>query len=274
MKKLLFTFFFIIGFWTQAYGSEVEGLADQVLVKTGTYEMLSSFPEMIQAQAAQESPFSRNQEATQKAVRGLISSFNEVDARFSLLNKISENFTADELSKILDWLNSPLGTRFIASELEAASVEGQNNLLRYVATLSSNPPLESRILLIQEFERKSRLTDLTMNMLKSMMMGMAKTANASLSNEEKLEEAELIKQMEEIYTNMEPMMRESIWQQMLLTSHYSYRDFSDDELSEYIKFIDSDIGKKYVSVGENVIHVFTKIFTDALSSLNANNQST
>ena len=274
MKKLLLTIIFIISFVSQAYGSENVELADQVLVKSGTYEMLSSFPEMIQAQAAQQSPFSKNQEASQKATRDLISSFNEADARSNLLNIISNNYTTNELAKILKWLNSPLGARFIASELEVASVEGQNNLLRYAATLSSNPPLENRIIIIQEFESKSRLTDITMDMLKSMMTGMAKAINAASPNDEKVEEAALLEQIEETYTNMEPILRESIWQQMLIASHYSYRDFSDNEIRDYIKFLDSDTGKKYVSVGKSAVDVFTKIFTDAISSMKPMKQKT
>lgn len=267
MFRFLLLSLSLVSFLSHAQADSREGLADQVLMKSGTYEMIASFPEQIHAYSAQQSPFAVNQEAAEKAISIILSSFNEADSKAQLVERVAAKHTAEELNSILDWINSPLGNRFIVAELEAGSVEGQNNMMRYAATFSSNPPSETRIKLIQEFEENIGLTDLAMQMVDTMMSGIGKAAYTASEDKEHMSEQDFTTEMKEILNSMEPMMRQQMWQQMILTSHYSYRDFSDEEIRHYIDYLNTASGQAYVKVGEDVLHVITQIFTDVLYTL-------
>ena len=244
-----------------------EGLADQVLAKAGLYEMIASFPEQMNAQAAQQSPFSTNPETTQKAINVLVSSFDEHQAKAYMLEYALKNTTSDELKQMHDWLSSALGARFIASEIETASVEGQSNLMRYAADLNSNPPSQQRIALIQEFEQKAMLTENVMDMMKTMMIGMANGINSVAPESERLSAEEAEAKMTEVIGNMIPLMEKMMWQQMLLIAHYSYRDYSEGEIREYISFLQGDVGQKYIGLSKGAGEVFGRIMSGALADI-------
>lgn len=249
-----------------------EGLADQVLEKVGLYEIISSFPEQIEAQFAQQSPFSTNQEASRKAAEALISSFNEHEAKAYMLEYAIKNTKVEELEKMLVWLNSPLGTRFTASEIEAGTVEGQSNLMRYAADLNSNPPSQERVLLIQEYEQKAQLTKNVLEVIKAMMIGAAKGINMAVPEPEKLSDQEVEAKMAEVVGNMMPMMERMMWQQMLITAHYMYRDFSEKEIREYIAFLQSSEGQRYISLGQGAGEVFGRIINESFIDMVQENE--
>lgn len=252
--------------------SSHKGLANEVLEKVGLYEMIASFPEQVEAQFAQQSPFSENPEVSNKAGEILISSFNEHDAKAYMLDYAVENITAQELEEMLVWLDSPLGSRFTASELEAGTVEGQSNLMRYAADLNTNPPSQEKILLIQDYEQKAQLTKNMLEMMKTMMKGMAQGINAIAPESEKLSDQEAEEKMEEVIGNMLPMMERMMWQQMLITAHYMYRDFSEEEIREYMVFLQSNEGQKYILLGHGAAEVFGRIMNEAFVSMVRENE--
>jgi len=267
MFKWFGSLLLFISLTSHAQAGEVEGLADQVLLQSGTYEMISSLPEQIRAHGSQQSPFETDRETSEKVINILASSFNEAEVKSDLLEYMVANYSSEDLKGILEWLHSPLGNRISTAEIEAGSVEGQSNMMRYSATFSSNPPPQERVLLIQEFEKKLRLTKLTMDMIKTMMYGISKSFYTASPEAERVSEQEFNAEVESMFLAMEPMLREQMWQQVILTSHYSYRDFSDAELNSYINYLDSEPGKKYVQVGEGLLKVITDVFTKAFSEL-------
>lgn len=265
MFRTLSVLCLMLAFLSVAHAGEKAGLADQVLMKSGAYELIASYPQQVRAYAAQQSPYATDRESSARAIDGLLAAFNQAEANAALLDHLEANFTAEELRSILAWLDSPLGVRLTAAEIEAAGVEGQNNLLRYAATLSGNPPPESRIGLMQELERTAGWTELTLEIMGTMMTGMAQAANAALPESERRAAGEIEQELAEVLANMAPMLREQLRQQMLLSAHYTYRDFTDDEIRSYIDYLDSETGRKHSAMGKGIGQVFGGIFAKAIT---------
>lgn len=267
MVRILLVSLFVLVFVTVGHADEKAGLADQLLLKTGSYELIASYPQQIRAYAAQQSPYATDRATSSEAVKVLLAAFNQAEANAVLLNHLVTNFSTQELSSMVAWLDSPLGARLIAAEVEAASVEGQNNLLRYAATLSSNPPSESRIDLIQELERKAGWTELALEVMSTIMTGIAQAANAALPESERRAAGEIEAALAEVLGDLAPMLRQQLWQQMLLSAHYTYRDFTAAEIRAYINFLESDTGRQYSEVAKGIGEVFAGIFAKAVKQL-------
>lgn len=224
MVRILLVSLFVLVFVTVGHADEKAGLADQLLLKTGSYELIASYPQQIRAYAAQQSPYATDRATSSEAVKVLLAAFNQA---------------------------------------EAASVEGQNNLLRYAATLSSNPPSESRIDLIQELERKAGWTELALEVMRTIMTGIAQAANAALPESERRAAGEIEAELAEVLGDLVPMLRQQLWQQLLLSAYYTYRDFTAAEIRAYINFLESDTGRQYSEAAKGIGEVFAGIFAKA-----------
>lgn len=54
--------------------------------------------------------------------------------------------------------------------------------------------------------------------------------------------------MQQQFYQMQAMMMPGLMKRMLAASNYAMRDFSDDEISKYIGFLDSVAGRKLVTL--------------------------
>jgi hypothetical protein len=62
---------------------------------------------------------------------------------------------------------------------------------------------------------------------------------------------------------VEPILREQFRQQMILSSFYTYRNITNDELKKYMQFYVSDTGKKEIEItGKALGHVLKEWIAD------------
>ena len=229
-----------------------EEMVARYIEKSGVGEMLRTIPESMDALASQSSLTSRNPDVDIKVNRLLKESFDLKQAEKSLATYLLRNTDRKFIGDMLQWLETPLATKISKEEIKAAGPDKQPEMLRYLADLTSNPPSQERIAVIQEVEQATHLSELTTNILMELSKGMLDYVNRALPQDKRhqaTDDAEMIE-------NMRPVIQESLRKQMILSSFYVYRNISNEELRDYAAFYRSELGQKEIAVtGAAVGHV-------------------
>jgi hypothetical protein len=81
-------------------------------------------------------------------------------------------------------------------------------------------------------------------MLVEILKGMIGSVNLALPESKR----EAIGDRYEEIDKMKPIMQEAVRQEIILTSFYTYRNISDEELSAYTRFYEAELGQKEIRI--------------------------
>jgi hypothetical protein len=129
-------------------------------------------------------------------------------------------------AEILPWLHSPL-------------VQKMERLER--AELPASPPggaTPVRLELLERLDRATGTSDIALELQAAMTASIVDGVNASLPVAHQRAEGELTFALDRVRASLEPETRERILSSFL----HTYRDVSDEELREYVEFLESDNG--------------------------------
>jgi hypothetical protein len=242
--SVVFALLTIVLFSQQATAGIHEKLVAEYIKLSGLEEVLSTFPEQLSAMSAQELLTSKTPEQDKKLYEMMQEAF-DIDSALNELNTfLLGNTDVAFLHELNGWLESPLGQKIKNEELKSSGAEQQANLLRFMADLQTNPPPQQRITLIQNLEQTLHLSDLTTIIVIEMIQGMAQAVNLALPQEERQPEDMISEQV----AAMAPMLKENFRQQMIMTSFFTYRNLSDEELQKYIGFYNTPLGQKEIEI--------------------------
>ncbi len=215
----------------------------QLMDKSGTTRMIESLPLQMQGMSQQMALTSKDTAEHQKFSKILTSSMNTDAMLEQMFNYIKANVSPEEMQNILTWLESDLATRVVAAELQSAEPQFQQNLMTFIGQLQATPPTPERTQAIINYVESSEIVEQTL----IIVVGMAKNMFAALKAS-KPDNAEFSATLDAQLVQMETMMRPAFEQQMILTSYYIYRDFSEADITKYSNFYQQDLGKKYLTL--------------------------
>lgn len=223
----------------------------------GIDKELASFPEQIDAFAAQMKLTSKNP-AEDDRVAQLIKDSYDIDyAEDYLFDYLLNNSDENTLAYVLAWLETPLGRKITAEEVSAHDPGEAANMLHFVADMQSSPPPQSRIALVQQLEETAGLTEHAVNIAVSVMRGMMSSVNAACAPERQKNAEEINAMIAEI----KPVLSSGLRQQILLSCFYTYRNLTDEEVEAYIQFLGTRSSKKFNNlVVQAITHVFNSSF--------------
>lgn len=237
-----------------------ESLAADVAHKSGMVELIASFPEQISAHIHQNTADKHSPVDQTRAIDLLLKAYHSLDVRGLLVRYIQDHASPEALEVINDWFDSRLGERFSAAEQDVSTVQGQLGEQEYIAGLKKHALQDERIRLIRNFETAAALRDINMGMITLMMKSEMAAMNRLLPADKRMTDVELSAHLEKQLHKIPPEMSALLKQQMLAISEYTYRDFTDAELTDYIRFLESDAGKTLVSLYQQVPeYVFGKV---------------
>lgn len=245
LKNISQAFFFVLLLvHTSLVNAEVtDAQVYQLLDKSGATRSIESLPMQMQGMGQQMALTAKDPAEHQKMMNLITSSIDTDVMLQKMLASIKANATSQDLNNIMGWLNSDLGNRFVQAELQAAEPEFQSNLMRFMADMQSKPPTQERTSAILNFIHSSKMIDQTMSIVMDLIENMF-AATKALNPEDK----ELATNLDAQVGQMEAMIKPAIEQQMVITSHYIYKDMSLEELNKYSDFYQQPVGKKYLSL--------------------------
>jgi len=265
MKKiriciLFLTTFSIFIMFNFAFAKTHESLVNDYTEISGLNEILSTLPGQIEAVSAQRLLTSENPVLEKKVASIFKSNFNITLVQQNLKSYLLQNTDKKLLTDLIEWMKTPLTSKIKAEELSSSKPESQADLLRYLADLQSNPPSQERIATIQEVEKVTNLTDFSTRIIVEMMRGFIVAFNLVMPEEKK----QTMNEIEDQINKTRPILQESMRRQMILTCFYSYRNISNEELAEYIKFYRTNTGQEEIKIiGNALSYVLKQWFVDS-----------
>ncbi len=238
----------------------------QIIVEiSGFLNTLNSLPEQIKAQITQRQMTAKDPEIIQFVAETLVASFDPERSYKIVVDHMTQKLNRNTIESLLSWYESPLGKKIATEEQRFNAPGEQANLLRYIADLKTSPPPRERVLLIQEFEASAKITELIMQMTVSITRGMLHSLMKLAPPDETQPNPEEIEDMiqRQIFL-MEDVFRE----QMLLSSLYVYRNISDEDMAEYITFVESPASRQFSVLSAEVLeYIIADIFDRTVPKL-------
>ncbi len=151
-----------------------------------------------------------------------------------------EKATGVRLGAALEWLRSPFARR-----MERAESSGtRDSLDSYIAGLESAPPSGDRVELLLRLDHASGTSDAAVEMqvamMKALLQGMYLSGQAGPAGQAGPGADHAIEQAVE---QARPKLRRKTRNRIQLSLHFMYRDVSDDELAQYLAYLESEDGE-------------------------------
>ena len=151
-----------------------------------------------------------------------------------------EKATGVRLGAALEWLRSPFAHR-----MERAESSGtRGSLDSYIAGLESAPPSGDRVELLLRLDRANGTSDAAVEMqvamMKALLQGMYLSGQAGQAGQAGPGADHAIEQAVE---QARPKLRRKTRNRIQLSLHFMYRDVSDDELVQYLAYLESEDGE-------------------------------
>jgi hypothetical protein len=153
--------------------------------------------------------------------------------------EFEKNLESARLAKALEWYDSPLGKRITGLELASLIPDGGQGV-----DLESDRPSPRRLDLIRRLDVGGGASDTTVDVTMSIVGSLTRAFQPVLPAVARLSRG----QLEHELTQVRNLTLERIRRACLLNMLSAYRSLTDDELEQYVRFVESEGGQWYVSV--------------------------
>ena len=224
--------------------AERNALIERVLTLAGATTQLAQVPAQVSAQLQlRQGEFSS--EAFGRIIARLTEAFREEALHASLAQAFARVYDRRRLEPIAAWLASPLVQRLTALEEAAMQPDAAAAQEAFFSRPGAAPPSEARVALLQRLMRATYATEMTLRVIRTTMAGIATAVNAALDRP-----APSPAELAEAESDLESA-RSQIEDRILARLLFTYRDVTDDDLSAYITFWESDTGQWFNRVSSD-----------------------
>ncbi len=249
---------------------EIDQSIDQLMRVSGLKYTIDSFPQEIRAQIKQQKLSNPRAALTDEESTLLFSQLNSDAIYRNLKQHLNSQLDSEKLTALLEMHNDPLMKRIVAAEIAASSVETQKEMATFIAKLRHKPPSEQRIKMIQQLDRVSMSTESVLYIVEIVMLGMSEMM---LGREGKNNDTNRAQMQAEIASTSR-LIEDELRQQIIMSMHYIYRDFSDAEVMHYIEQLKRDASQHYThaaieGIGIVILDAFKQGMNQLLQRRNA-----
>jgi hypothetical protein len=164
------------------------------------------------------------------------------------------------LDEALEWLRTPLGKKIMRAKIATYSPVDPAEMTSFVEQKQANPPSQKRLELIERYDTAGLLSAMASTTVLLSAHGAAAMADAVKPEDERLGPEALLKSMNSQSALLEPIFEET----SAVTSLFTFRDFSDEEIEALVVFSESEAGKWYHGTTSSV---FLKTLWETTTSL-------
>jgi len=170
--------------------------------------------------------------------------------------QVSKNYSPERIFKVVEWLRSPVTTRLAALERRAFSPEAREELVAFAGGLSDKPPSQPRLVLVHRLYEALRTCDMEVEATIALVHAVAQAIGPALPKEKRYSAAELDRALGAVKARYRSIMKNA----RIVHYLFAYRDVSDEELDQYVSFLETENGKWLIAV-------LDKGFLDATESI-------
>ena len=255
IKVLFFVILMFQSFFLQAQSSD--DLANKIVNRSGLSEMISQFPALLKEgikQGAEQSG-GNNQKMVMQISQIIDQAFGINESIEIIRKDLSDQLTQQELTSVLEWLDSPLGKKITSMEISAMTSDSYHNMQSQLLDLQEKFRGSEREKLFQTFDKSTNATEASLETAIAVQLTLASAMSAA-SNSPQMPSYEYLKKSIE---DNRFMMRGVIGQQVFANYLYTYQGLTDNELTAYVDFTATPAGKHYsLVVNESIKNVLLK----------------
>jgi len=218
--------------------AEAGPLLAEVLELYGVKAELARLPEMLQAQLENEQ--SDYPPEVYAVLRQAFGEAYRAEALYqTVFNHMAARAETGHLQAAREWLRSPLAGRLVQMEVEAGAPEAQEDLQGFVESFDAvAPEARRRLELIQALDESGGATEVALAVSVAMVRAVVEGVQPLLPVDKRMPEPEIEREIGRLEIEMGMTMRYGVWLGLL----YTYQEASDEELMEYLAFLESAEG--------------------------------
>jgi hypothetical protein len=169
-------------------------------------------------------------------------SFAEDVLHGEIVSDIAKKMKPDDIAKTLDWLDGRVGRRVTLAEASASASIGTEEMRAWLESDKAKPRPE-REGMIAELMRSTRAVETGAGFIEAMSLGIAVGMDVTQPVEKRIGVAGLRSRLR---AAMPPQrVRRDVAAMLPPTYRYVYREVSDADIADYVKFSASPLGQRY-----------------------------
>lgn len=153
-----------------------------------------------------------------------------------LAAKLKGGFDAERMARFLELLRQPIAVKMSSQEMRVIPPEA---IAEYSESFRKSPPAASRVKLVQTLDDVTHTSELAIELATAI----ARTMVDSMLTEMQKAGKNVPKEARQSVGSQMHAMRDQARSQIRTTLYIMYRNASDQELSEYVKLLDTDTGR-------------------------------
>lgn len=224
-----------------AQAADKRALATEVMKVSGLTEQLGQTTRSINdsLKRAEESGKATPEQREIGAV--MLEAFGTDTILASVGKNLADQLSDSDLQTVLKWYQGEPGQKLIRLENQLADPETAKGLVEFAKQAEQTPLPEDKQALYKQIDKATLTTDTTVDMQLNSRVAMVKAMNKTAKSEKKLTDAEIQEKVEA----QRPQAMIFMQQINLIKFAYLYKDVPDEDIKAYLKFAESDVGKKY-----------------------------
>ena len=222
---------------------------DELLQRSGLRVQLQSLSAGIRAQFVRAHRKQSSQDRL--TIDRIVAERFAADALYARIkSEFERNAAAGRIEKALAWYDSPLGKRVTGQELAALVATGGADA-EAVADLEQNRPSSRRIDLLTRLDASGGASETTVDITVAIVRSLTRAFQPEIPSVATLTPGQLDQQMAKARNRTLDDMRRACLVSMLL----AYRELSDGELDQYVRFVESEAGNWYMGTMNSALLV-------------------
>ena len=219
-----------------------EATVNELMTLSGIEHTLQQIPKQVLAGFAQQGrklPVEQHQALR----RALVDAFDVPMMQRHVATELQTNLRPEVMAKTMEWLRSDLGRKMTALENAAGDPRSMQDLQAFMKRLEKTPPTQERLQLIRRLDMATNSTELLLDITESITVSLASAHDATLPATQRIGADRIRVQISRERGNWRPQAQNHV----LVTMLYTYRAVGQQELEQYVGFLETEAGLDYCS---------------------------
>lgn len=217
-------------------------IAHRLMIRSGLSVQLRSLPGQMEADIKRA-----RSKVDGKLIAALVSAsavaFQPDLLQSDMTAALGKKLTVPEMNAALVWLESPAGQRVTRAEELASAAFDEQHLAAYTRSLGKRPLPAARREMLSSLVTTTNAIQSALAVQEAMALGVAVGMDTLQPPERRQGEARLRQRVRQMIPA--DKVQAALAQELPLVYAYTYRNVSDADLRDYVRFLESAAGRRY-----------------------------
>jgi hypothetical protein len=226
-------------------------LVRTLMLKSGMKKQIEQMPQLLQSELEQQQANATGitQEDFNRFSSIAKSAFDAKAIHAAVQTYIKLNLSENDMKEVLEWLDSPLGTKITKLEEEASTAKAYEDMQKIGPKLLHENKDSARMNKIMKLDKAIGVTQSTVNTVLNIQLAMISAMSAAMEADKRPS----FEDVQDLVKKNQPQIQSAMRQMVQIQFLYSYRELSDHEIDRYIQFAESMQGQRYHNVSIRAI---------------------